>query len=131
MKIGLVSDTHVPEQLAELPYELLDSLSTVDMVLHAGDLVSLEVVRVLDEIAETIAVHGNVDEPEVIERLPRKQILALEGHQIGLIHGNQRPEVELAYLKPDGSYDFPEMEFFYQYLVSELPDADIIVFGHF
>ena len=131
MKIGLISDTHVPEQLPELPFELLDSLSTVDMILHAGDLVSLEVVSVLDEIAETVAVHGNVDEPEVIERLPRKQVFALEGHQIGLIHGNRPAEVELAYLKPDGSYDFPEMESFYQYLAGELPEADIIIFGHF
>ena len=50
MRVGLLSDTHIP--VAPILYpEILDALRGVDVILHAGDIV---LSRVLDEL-ETIA----------------------------------------------------------------------------
>lgn len=42
----------------------------VDLILHAGDLVTLAILDELQTLAPVLAVHGNVDHPEVQERLP-------------------------------------------------------------
>jgi putative phosphoesterase len=131
MRIALISDTHVPTIIPELPPPLVDRLRAVDLILHAGDLVSPEVLQSLQAIAETIAVHGNMDHRAVARQLPRRQMLSLCGRNIGLIHGNQASEIERDYLHPDSDYDSPAMETFYEYLARELPDSEIIVFGHF
>ncbi len=130
IRIALISDTHVPTIIPELPSALVDRLSGVDLILHAGDLVSLDVLRSLQAVAETVAVHGNIDQLDVVRQLPRKQSLSLAGRTIGLIHGDQEPEIQRQYLRPASDYDSPAMELFYDYLARELPDSEIIVFGH-
>ncbi|MBC7264837.1 MAG: metallophosphoesterase family protein [Chloroflexi bacterium] len=130
MKVALISDTHVPAIYPTLPPELVDRLRGVDLILHAGDLTCLAVLESLQAIAPTVAVYGNMDEPQVRRQLPRKQLLSLEGRQIGLIHGHRTPRVERAYLRPDLGYDSPGMEKLYQYLANEFPEASLIVFGH-
>ena len=92
--IALISDTHVPDQIRQLPSRLIERLHGVDLILHAGDLVCLDVLHSLQAIARTIAVQGNMDEPAVLRRLPRKRLLALAGRRVGLIHGNQAPAIE-------------------------------------
>lgn len=130
MKIALISDTHVPTIVPELPSRLVDRLWGVDVIMHAGDLVSLDVLESLQAIAKTVAVHGNLDQPDVVRQLPRKEVLSLADRSIGLIHGHQRPQVQRQYLRPGYDYDSPAMEVFYEYLARELPDSQIIVFGH-
>jgi putative phosphoesterase len=68
MKIALISDTHVPTIIPELPSRFVDRLCGVDVILHAGDLVSLDVLESLQAIAKTVAVHGNLDRPAVNSR---------------------------------------------------------------
>ena len=130
-KVALISDTHIPTILAELPSHLIDQLRGVHRILHAGDLVSLDTLQPLQAIASTLAVHGNSDELEVLHHLPYKQMVTIAGHRIGLIHGNRSADVERKYLQPDFNYDSPVMEAFYEFLLAELPVAGIIVFGHF
>lgn len=125
-KIGLVSDTHVPTAIPELPSRLLDELRSVDLILHAGDLVSTAVLEALGRIADTVAVHGNADGPEVAEWLPRKQIVEAAGTTIGLIHGDDPHVGEANYVRPDRDQDA-----FCEYLLSELPEGEVVVFGHF
>jgi putative phosphoesterase len=117
MKIALVSDTHVPTAIPELPSQLIERLHTVDLILHAGDLVELAVIESLRMIAETVAVHGNADEPGVVRELPGKQIVTVADARIGLIHGNQAPAIEREYLRPGHSYDSGPMDVFYRYVV--------------
>lgn len=131
LKIALISDTHVPDQICKLPSRLIERLHGVDLILHAGDLVRLDVLDSLQVVARTIAVHGNMDEPAVLRRLPRKHLLTLAGRRVGLIHGNQAPAIERQYLKSGYDYDSPPVGIFYDYLLSEFPDAEIVVFGHF
>lgn len=130
MRIALISDTHVPTAISQLPSRLIERLHTVDLVLHAGDFVSLRVLQSLQAIANTAAVHGNMDEPDVVRRLPRKQLLTLAGRSVGLIHGDRPAEVERQYLKAGHDYDSPLLSMFYEYLLGEFPGADIVVFGH-
>lgn len=130
IEIALISDTHVPDQIRQLPPQLVEHLHGVDMILHAGDLVSLDVLESLQGIAKTLAVHGNMDEPALRSRLPRKRLLTLAGRNVGLIHGNQAPALEGRYLRPEYSYESRPVVAFYKYLLGEFPDAEIILFGH-
>jgi len=129
MKIALVSDTHVPASLPRLPDRLLKELRGVDAILHAGDLVTLDVLEVLGAIAPTTAVVGNMDPPEVTRRLNAQEILKLGGRTIGLKHGHQPRRLQSRYIGL--AYDAPEFDLFYQAMATQLPDAEIIVFGHF
>ncbi|HWR70206.1 MAG TPA: metallophosphoesterase family protein, partial [Dehalococcoidia bacterium] len=38
MRIGLLSDTHVPQAVTMLPVELERAFDGVDLILHAGDI---------------------------------------------------------------------------------------------
>jgi len=128
-RIGIVSDTHVPVSIPALPKPLLTGLSGVDLILHAGDLVSLDVLDRLDRIAPTTGVYGNMDPPEVCERLSHQEIIAIAGRSIGLKHGHQRHALQRQYITSD--YDAPEFDLFYQAMAAQLPGSEIIVFGHF
>ncbi len=131
MKLGLVSDTHVPTSVKRLPRSLLDQLKQahVDRILHAGDLTSMDVLAALQQIAPTIAVAGNMDPPEVSSAMPKQATIDAAGWKIGLQHGHQRHALQRKYIGQ--GYDQPEMELFYQAMASQLPDTKIIVFGHF
>lgn len=88
--IGLLSDTHIPHRLAALPPALFDRLSGVDLILHAGDLVSLSILDQLRQIAPVQAVRGNVHLlpwPHD-QRLPLCLDLEIEGHRIVVTHGH-------------------------------------------
>jgi len=129
MRIALISDTHIPASLERLPGELLHQIADVDAILHAGDIVSSDVLQTLAAIAPTTAVVGNMDPPEVVRKLSDRELVQLNGQTIGLKHGHQPHEVQSHYIgKP---YDSPEMEVFFQLMASQLPQAEIIVFGHF
>jgi len=129
MKIALVSDTHVPASLARLPDRLLEKLAGADAILHAGDLVTLEVLERLAAIAPTTAVSGNMDPREVTRRLNAQETLKFGCWTIGLKHGHQRRSLQSRYISL--SYDASEFDLFYQAMATQLPDAEIIVFGHF
>lgn len=89
MRIGVLSDTHIPRRAKGLPAQMLRAFESVEMILHAGDLVSLSVLRELERIAPTFAVRGNVDPPEVAEVLPACRTISVGRFQIGLVHGDQ------------------------------------------
>ena len=58
------------------------------MILHAGDLVTLDVITQLEAQAPVYAVYGNVDPLDVVQKLPKKREIEVEGVRIGLIHGD-------------------------------------------
>ena len=129
MRIALISDTHIPTSLDRLPDALLRQIAGADAILHAGDIVSQRVLDTLSAIAPTTAVAGNMDPPEVAGNLSDRELLALGDHVIGLKHGHQPHGVQSHYIGQ--SYESHAMDVFYQLMSSQLPGADIIVFGHF
>lgn len=85
MKIGVISDTHIPRQAKELPKAVFEHFKGADLILHAGDLTILRVLDELRQITPNIeAVVGNMDEET---GLPVKKLINAGGLKIGLMHG--------------------------------------------
>ena len=94
MRIGLISDTHVPEAGEQLPGEVFDLLAEVDMVMHGGDMHIIDVLDWLERIAPVIGARGNGDGdgfrppfPDDDPRVKHAHTIDLEGVRIGLVHG--------------------------------------------
>lgn len=88
MRIGVLSDTHIPARAKQLPAALFRILDGVDLLLHAGDLTEQAVIDELQNLAPVEAVAGNMDPFPLAARLSRKKVLELSGYRIGLIHGD-------------------------------------------
>ena len=88
MRVGLISDTHLPsilKQLDDLGPEAAAFLRTVDLILHGGDIVSRSILDWCEQFAPVLAARGNHDvleDPRVMDT----QLLTLEGWRIGMVH---------------------------------------------
>ena len=88
-------------------------MAGADLIVHAGDFTALEVIYDLEALGPPVAaVHGNVDEPELTDRLPEARVVEAGGVRIALVHdaGPARGRLERMRLR--------------------FPDADAVVFGH-
>lgn len=81
LKIALISDTH-----GLLRPEAVEVLAEANLILHAGDVGTEEVLWSLKDIAPTYAVRGNVDKGEWAEQLPMDEVVETAGKTIYLIH---------------------------------------------
>ncbi|MNK70413.1 phosphodiesterase [compost metagenome] len=95
MRIGVVSDTHLPRFGRRLPSALVEGLRGVDRILHLGDLTAPEVLGWLEAIAPVTAIAGNNDPPELHAALGRKRLLTLGGVRIGMVHGDGKGKTTL------------------------------------
>ena len=87
MRIGLLSDTHVPEAGSDLPREVYDGLKGSDVILHGGDITISRVLDSLENIAPVYAAMGNHDEHLFEDpRVKPVHWLTFEGHEIALLH---------------------------------------------
>ena len=55
MRIGLISDTHIPVAQKELWPQVYEALRGVDLIMHGGDLMVPEVIDWLEEVAPVMA----------------------------------------------------------------------------
>ncbi len=85
-RIGVVSDTHVPEFHPELHAAIFEQLRGVDLILHAGDITATETLDALASIAPVIAVRGNHDDHL---DLPLTRVIEAGGKRLGLVHGHR------------------------------------------
>ena len=110
-RIGIISDTHIPPY-KQLPEAVWRHFAAVELVIHAGDLSCLSVLRQLETIAPVVAVQGNVEEEEVVRALPIKRELLVGGCRIGVVHilGDAQQRAEAAR--------------------QEFPTARCVIFGH-
>ena len=110
MKVGVISDTHIPNRAKEIPGKIIELFSDAALILHAGDIVDKSVIEELETIAKVEVVKGNMDEPDI--PFPVKKVLNVEAIRIGLIHG---------FGSPFGIRNRIRKEF---------DEIDIIVYGH-
>ena len=99
MRIGLISDTHIPEAMPALWPHVFEQFDGCDSILHAGDIYDLSVIDGLSAVAPTFAARGNGDDgssgrdtqPED-DRLRPSWVIEREGLRIGLTHHVPVPE---------------------------------------
>jgi putative phosphoesterase len=86
MKIGVLSDSHATS-FDQLHSKILHALAEVDLIVHAGDFVTKDVLDGLKQLGELKAVRGNMDSDKIKQILPEKELMEIEGKRIGIIHG--------------------------------------------
>jgi len=111
IKIGVLSDTHLNMVNDELRRIKTRYLSDVDYILHAGDIVSVDVAEYLND-GNFFGVHGNMDNHMVRGLLPEKRVMEFGPFRVGLMHG---------WGSKEGLEDRISHEF---------KDVDVIVYGH-
>jgi putative phosphoesterase len=115
MRIGLLTDTHLPSTIRHLWDEVKIAFAGVDLILHGGDIVTPRVLDWLEEIAPTLAARGNNDSGWGDPRVQDLQWLDLAGWRVVMIHDMEPEERPIEVLK--------------QYHLRGA-HADIIVTGH-
>jgi uncharacterized protein len=110
-QIGVISDTHVPH-FNKLPASIWEHFAGVELIIHAGDLSRLSVLAELETIAPVVAVQGNIEEDEVVRKLPIKREIVVGHCRIGVVHilGDPHNREKIAR--------------------REFPDARCVVYGH-
>jgi putative phosphoesterase len=111
--IAVISDTHLPRGARRIPDGCIERMTAADLILHAGDFVSIETLEELEAIGPPLAgVHGNIDSADVRRRLPAERTVDAGGVQIGMVHdaGPSRGRIER--------------------MRGRFPDAAAVVYGH-
>ena len=106
MRIGLISDTHVPGGATEVPSQVATAFEGVDLILHAGNIYRPDTLDWLERIAPVKAagaIYGDRMESPTAHamecagdpRVAQQQVMELEGHRLGVVNN----------LLMDGFYD--------------------------
>jgi len=111
IKIGIISDTHRHRPEPEFCDQIKRIFQDMDLVLHAGDLTSIEVLDGFDDL-EVMAVHGNMCDFKTSRALPDHRYIKAGEFTIALTHGSGPAQ---------GIEDR---------LLARFADADCIVYGH-
>jgi putative phosphoesterase len=111
--LAVISDTHMPRGARRLPDACVARLRSADLIIHAGDFVTVAVLEEIEAIGPPVAaVHGNVDEPELAMRLPGARMVEAEGARIAIVHDAGAAAGRRERMR------------------GRFPDADAVVFGH-
>jgi putative phosphoesterase len=113
MLVAIISDTHLPRGSRRLPERCVARLRDAELILHAGDISTLAVERQLGALGPPLlAVHGNVDEPALVERLPPQLELEIDGVRLAMTHDGGPAKGRVSRLR------------------KRFPRADAVIFGH-
>jgi putative phosphoesterase len=114
MLVAVISDTHLPRGARRLPDACLERIAAADLLLHAGDFLTADVLRELESIGPPLAgVHGNVDSAEVRRLLPAERVVMVEQARIAIVHDAGRAAGRLERMRLRYGHE-----------------ADAVVFGH-
>lgn len=114
MILAIISDTHIRTHTSKFESMLKENFSNVDMIIHAGDYTSNNIIDILKNTSKFLGVYGNNDNSNLRSILSEKEIITLEGFKIGLYHGHGSKKQTL-----DNVYD-----------VFKNDKLDIIIYGH-
>ncbi|MDQ3573435.1 MAG: metallophosphatase family protein [Actinomycetota bacterium] len=111
--VVVLSDTHMgPTTRRRLPAGVYLALESADLVLHAGDIVTSDLVQELSGFAPTLAVLGNNDVDPDLSHLPETRLEVIEGVTVAMVHDSGPRAGRAARMR------------------RRFPDADVVVFGH-
>lgn len=109
----VISDTHAPRRWKTVPPGLVDPLREADLVLHAGDVCTPDVLDTLAGYAPVHVVLGNNDDESVAAwGAPETLELELAGVNVAMIHDSGAKAGRDRRMR------------------ARFPRADIVVFGH-
>jgi putative phosphoesterase len=113
VRLLLIADTHIPKRARDLPVQLWNEVAKADVVVHAGDWVTPDLLDELEaRAARLIACWGNNDGSTLRARLPERADVTLAGvrftvvHETGAATGRENRMARL------------------------YPERDVLVFGH-
>lgn len=87
MIVAVISDTHLPRGTRRIPEACVERLRSADVILHAGDVTAASVLDELETLGPPVhAVHGNMDDAMLHDRLPGTLVVELGGLRIGMTH---------------------------------------------
>lgn len=113
MRLLLITDTHIPKRARDLPAQVWDEVAAADVVIHAGDWVTPDLLDRLEaRSARLIACWGNNDGDELRSRLPERADVELAGLRFTVVHetgGAAGRDARMSRL---------------------YPETDVLVFGH-
>jgi uncharacterized protein len=113
MRVVVLSDTHSPRRWKGCPPGVAEHLRGADLILHAGDVCTADVLIELSSYAPVQAVLGNNDLRDVADWGAAEVLqLELEGLKIGMIHDSGHPAGRLERMR------------------RRFPEADLVIFGH-
>ncbi len=112
MRILVLADTHIPIAAEDIPSAIYKIIDSIDLILHAGDILEEAFLEKLSSHKEVKAVKGNMDSDVLRNTLPDKGIINVGKFKIGLIHGSGSPQTIVERIK------------------NEFKGVDAIVFGH-
>jgi putative phosphoesterase len=113
VRLAIISDTHLPRGTRAIPAACVERLQEADLILHAGDFTSIDVLRELEGLKKPLhAVHGNVDDALLRAQLPETRLVVAAGARIGIVHDAGPAAGRI------------------QRLRKRFPTADAVIFGH-
>lgn len=108
--LAVLSDTHGRDG-PRLEGRTATAVDEADLVIHAGDFVTADVLEAFEACCDLRAVHGNNDPPAVRDRVPGERLVEWAGLRIAVAHGHDHSETALA-------------------MLGRQSGADLVVFGH-
>ena len=90
-KVGVIADTH-----GLLRPQARDALTGCDLIVHAGDVGSLEVLQDLESVAPVVAVRGNVDVQPWASGFPENRVVEVGGALLYVLHDLERLDLDPA-----------------------------------
>jgi len=86
--VGVIADTH-----GLLPTTAVKALKGVDLIIHAGDIGSSDVLNELQTIAPVVAVRGNMDRVKSLRKLPETEAVEVANVLLYVIHDIHRLDI--------------------------------------
>ena len=111
LRLLVLSDTHLGGDLAPLPAEVWDEVEACDAILHAGDVVTDDLLAALRARRPVHAVLGNNDHA-LVGALPDRLEIVLGGVRVAMVHDSGARTGRARRMR------------------RWFPDAGVVVFGH-
>jgi uncharacterized protein len=112
-RIAVIADTHMPRGARRLPDACAEALAAADVIVHAGDFTGPDALAEVRSFgAPVVAVHGNVDAPEIRAELPERAVFEAGGANLAVVHDAGPSRGRLGRMR------------------RAFPEADAVVFGH-
>jgi putative phosphoesterase len=113
VRIVVLADTHGPRFWKRCPPAVAEQLREAELILHAGDVCTADVLEELSGYAPVQVVLGNNDRPDVAAWGAEETLqLRIDGLELGMVHDSGPAAGRIARLR------------------RRFPTADLVIFGH-